>query len=52
MEQLFAFANVSTFEEINRISREVLIKTKDVVQCLGFELLYAHTDSVFLSPTS
>jgi DNA polymerase elongation subunit (family B) len=42
------FANVATFEEINRISREVLIKTKDVVQRLGFELLYADTDSVFL----
>ena len=42
------FANVTTFEEINRISREVLIRTKDVVQRLGFELLYADTDSVFL----
>ena len=42
------FANVTTFEEINRISREVLIKTKDIVQHLGFELLYADTDSVFL----
>jgi DNA polymerase elongation subunit (family B) len=26
----------------------VLIKTKDIVQGLGFELLYADTDSVFL----
>jgi DNA polymerase elongation subunit (family B) len=42
------FANVTTFEEINRISREVLIKAKDTVQRLGFELLYADTDSVFL----
>jgi DNA polymerase elongation subunit (family B) len=42
------FANVTAFEEINRISREVLIKTKDIVQRLGFELLYADTDSVFL----
>jgi DNA polymerase elongation subunit (family B) len=42
------FANVVAFEEINRLSREVLIKTKDIVQALGFELVYADTDSVFL----
>jgi DNA polymerase I len=42
------FANVKTFEEINRLSREILIKTKDTVQENGFELLYADTDSVFL----
>jgi DNA polymerase elongation subunit (family B) len=42
------FANATTFEEINRLSREVLIKTKDIVQGLGFELVYADTDSVFL----
>ena len=41
-------ANVDAFEEINRLSREILIKTKDIVQGLGFELLYADTDSVFL----
>ena len=42
------FANVAAFDEINRLSREVLIKTKDIVQGLGFELVYADTDSVFL----
>ena len=42
------FANVLAFEEINRLSREVLLKTKDIVQAHGFELLYADTDSVFL----
>jgi DNA polymerase elongation subunit (family B) len=42
------FANVAAFEEINRLSREVLMKTKDIVQGLGFELVYADTDSVFL----
>ena len=42
------FANVAAFEEINRLSREILIKTKDIVQGLGFELVYADTDSVFL----
>jgi DNA polymerase elongation subunit (family B) len=36
------------FEEINKISREVLIKTKDIVQQLDFELVYADMDSVFL----
>jgi hypothetical protein len=41
-------ANVDTFEEINRLSREILIKSKDIVQGLGYELLYADTDSVFL----
>ncbi|MGC2575318.1 MAG: DNA polymerase domain-containing protein [Candidatus Nitrosopolaris sp.] len=41
-------ANVDTFEEINRLSREILMKTKDIVQGLGYELLYADTDSVFL----
>jgi hypothetical protein len=35
-------------KEINRLSRQVLIKTKDIVQALEFELLYADTDSVFL----
>jgi DNA polymerase elongation subunit (family B) len=42
------FANVDTFEEINRLSREILIKTKDIVQGMGYQLLYADTDSVFL----
>ncbi len=34
------FGNVMAFEEINRLSREVLIKTKDIVQADGFELVY------------
>jgi DNA polymerase elongation subunit (family B) len=46
------FANVAAFEEINRLSREVLIKTKDIVQGLGFYLVYADTDSVFLKKNS
>jgi DNA polymerase elongation subunit (family B) len=36
------------FPEINRLSREVLIKTKDIVQELGYDLVYADTDSVFI----
>jgi DNA polymerase elongation subunit (family B) len=42
------YGNVLAFEEINRLSREVLIKTKDIVQRLGYELVYADTDSVFI----
>jgi DNA polymerase, archaea type len=42
------FGNVFAFEEINRLAREVLLKTKDIIQQLGFELIYADTDSVFL----
>jgi DNA polymerase elongation subunit (family B) len=42
------YGNVLAFEEINKISREILIKTKDIVQELGYELIYADTDSVFL----
>ena len=30
------FPNVVAFEEINRLSREALIKTKDIVQGLGY----------------
>jgi DNA polymerase elongation subunit (family B) len=39
---------VLAFEEINKISREILIKTKDIVQQLGYEMVYADTDSVFI----
>src|SRR5919198_2447651 len=42
------YGNVLAFEEINRISRDVLIKTKDIVQELGYEIVYADTDSVFI----
>jgi DNA polymerase elongation subunit (family B) len=42
---------VLAFEEINRLSREVLIKTKDIVQSLGYDLIYADTDSVFIRRT-
>jgi DNA polymerase elongation subunit (family B) len=42
------FGNVMVFEEINRLSREILIKTKDIIQKLGYELIYADTDSVFI----
>jgi DNA polymerase elongation subunit (family B) len=42
------YGNVLAFEEINKLSREVLIRTKDIVQGLGYELVYADTDSVFI----
>ena len=41
------YGNVLAFEEINRLSREVLIKTKDIVQSLGYELIYADTDCIY-----
>jgi DNA polymerase I len=42
------YGNVLAFEEINKMSRNILIKTKDIVQGLGYELVYADTDSVFI----
>jgi DNA polymerase elongation subunit (family B) len=45
------YGNVLAFEEINKLSREILIKTKDIVQGLGYELVYADTDSVFIKRT-
>jgi DNA polymerase elongation subunit (family B) len=42
------YSNVKVFEEINKIARQILLKTKDIVQGAGFELIYADTDAVFL----
>lgn len=42
------FGNVMAFEEINKKSRQTMVKTKDYVQSLGFELIYADTDSIFI----
>ena len=42
------YSNVHVFEEINKLSRQILLKTKDIVQSSGFELIYADTDAVFL----
>jgi DNA polymerase elongation subunit (family B) len=42
------YRNVLVFEEINKLSRDILIKTKDIVQSLGYELIYADTNSVFI----
>ena len=51
------YGNVLAFEEINKLSRDILIRTKDIVQQSGYELIYADTDSVFIkkndcSPTT
>ncbi|HZD35034.1 MAG TPA: DNA polymerase domain-containing protein, partial [Nitrososphaeraceae archaeon] len=35
------YSNVRVFEEINRLSREILMKTKDIAQSSGFDLIYA-----------
>jgi hypothetical protein len=45
------YSNISVFEEINKLSRQILLKTKDIVQSSGFELIYADTDAVFLKKT-
>ncbi len=42
------YGNVKAFEEINRKSRQILLKTKDIVQKLGYELIYADTDAAFV----
>jgi hypothetical protein len=46
------YSNVQVFEEINKRSRQILLKTKDIVQSSGFELIYADTDAVFLKRTN
>ena len=45
------YSNIQVFEEINRLARQILLKTKDIVQRNGFELIYADTDAVFLKRT-
>ncbi len=42
------YGNVSAFERINKRSREILLKTKDVVHDLGYDLIYADVDSAFV----
>ena len=42
------YSNVKVFEEINKLARQILLQTKDIVQSAGFELIYADTDAVFL----
>lgn len=42
------FGNVLAFEEINRKSRKVMVKTKEHVQDENFEIIRAVVDSVFV----
>ncbi|HEY7079969.1 MAG TPA: DNA polymerase domain-containing protein [Nitrososphaeraceae archaeon] len=42
------YSNVKVFEEINKLARQILLQTKDIVQKAGFDLIYADTDAVFL----
>jgi DNA polymerase elongation subunit (family B) len=42
------YGNVLAFEQINKRSREILLKTKDIVQELSYELIYADTDAAFV----
>ncbi len=42
------YGNVLAFEEINKKSREILLKTKDIIQEQGYELVYSDTDACFL----
>ena len=41
------YGNVLAFEEINKKSRDILLKTKDIIQQLGYDLIYADTDACF-----
>ena len=42
------YSNVKVFEEINKLARQILLQTKDIVQRAGFDIIYADTDAVFL----
>jgi DNA polymerase elongation subunit (family B) len=42
------YGNVNAFEEINKKSRQILLQTKDIVQRLGFDLVYSDTDACFV----
>ena len=42
------YGNLLAFEKINKKSREILLKTKDIVQQLGYDLIYADTNAAFV----
>lgn len=42
------YGNVFAFEKINKKSRDILLRTKDIVQQLGYDLIYADVDSSFV----
>jgi len=43
------FGNVLTFEEINKKSRECMLKAKTVAESEGFRIVYGDVDSIFLT---
>ncbi|MGC8661968.1 MAG: DNA polymerase domain-containing protein [Nitrososphaeria archaeon] len=43
------FGNHFAFEEINRISRQVMLKAKTVAEQNGFDVIYGDVDSLFLT---
>jgi hypothetical protein len=42
------FGNHFAFEEINRISRDVMLKAKHIAENLGYEVIYGDVDSLFI----
>lgn len=42
------FNNVTAYEEINRIARNILVKTINIAMQEGFEVIYADSDSIFV----
>jgi len=46
-----SFGNVAVYQEINRIARQVLLKSINVALEDGFNVVYGDTDSLFLKKT-
>lgn len=42
------FGNVATYEEINRVARDILVESLNTVLHNGFEAIYADSDSLFV----
>ncbi|MGC8664502.1 MAG: DNA polymerase domain-containing protein [Nitrososphaeria archaeon] len=42
------FGNHFAFEEINRISREIMVKAKETAESMGFSVIYGDVDSIFV----
>ena len=42
------FNNVATYNEINAISRRILVQTVNICMARGFEVLYGNVDSIFV----
>jgi DNA polymerase elongation subunit (family B) len=42
------FGNVAVFEEINKEARRHLLETVDIARRLGYRVIYADTDSIFV----